>query len=205
MSLNRTVRLTMPLLVVAMFGPPGAIIAFPFQPRPATIKSSRPPAAIPSPPVHGDARVGDWVSYKTAGPNPQTVKKTITTVRADGVTVREERDDKSPAIEYSVAKEGVPAPKAKAGDPQANVEVVGSGKETLTIDGKRYECAWRKTRITFPVTKGKKDDPVVITRTRWVSKDMPLDGEVRSEIEMGGHTVRWELSGFDRGPEEKKP
>jgi hypothetical protein len=81
-----------------------------------------------------------------------TVKKTITAVRADGVTVREERDDKSPAIEYSLAKEGAPTPKgknesAKGGHLTTKVEVIGSGKETLAIGDKKYECDWRKTQI----------------------------------------------------------
>jgi hypothetical protein len=214
MSFRGSHRLTILLFVTAMCGSSGLATAFPFPHKSPPPKSSRPPAAIPGPPVHADARVGDWVAYKSTGQDPVTVKKTITAVRADGVTVQEEHDDKSPAIEYSLAKEGVPAPKgkndgAKGGEPTTKVEVIGSGKETLAIGDKKYECEWRKTRITFPATKGKKDDPVVIVRTRWVSKDVPLNGEVKSEIEIGGHTARWELAGWGRGPESppagKKP
>jgi hypothetical protein len=120
-------------------------------------------------------------------------------VRADAITIREERDNKSPPIEYSLRKDGAPEPKDKAGDGAAKVEVLSSGTEALTIGGKQHACEWRKTRITFPLPKDKKGDPVVITRIRWASKDVPLTGEVRLEVEMDGTTVRWDLTGFGRG------
>src|SRR4051812_4628411 len=41
--------------------------------------------------------------------------------------------------------------------------------------------------------------PIVILRKKWICKDVPLDGEVRSEIEMAGHKVGWEMTGFGRG------
>jgi hypothetical protein len=195
MSLSGSHRLTILLFVTAVCGSSGVATAFPFPHKP-----SRAPALTPGPPVHADARVGDWVAYKSTGQDPVTVKKTITAVRADAVTVREERDDKSPPIEYSLAKEGVPVPKSKDGENAAKVELAGSGKETLTTCDKKHECEWRKTRITFPATKDKKDDPIVIVRTRWASKDVPLNGEAKTQVEIGGHSARWELAGWGRGP-----
>ena len=41
--------------------------------------------------------------------------------------------------------------------------------------------------------------PVDLVRKRWVSKEVPLDGEVKAQIDFSGHTVGWELTGFGRG------
>jgi hypothetical protein len=67
MSLPGSHRLTILLFVTAMRESAGVAAAFPFPHKPPTPKSSRPPAAIPGPPVHADARVGDWFAYKSTG------------------------------------------------------------------------------------------------------------------------------------------
>jgi hypothetical protein len=71
----------------------------------------------------------------------------------------------------------------------------------LTIGGAKYECRWTKTKVTIPgkVSLTRYAEPVEIVRTRWACPKVPVAGEVRTTVEVGGHTVTWELTGHGRG------
>jgi L-fucose mutarotase/ribose pyranase (RbsD/FucU family) len=64
------------------------------------------------------------------------------------------------------------------GDSDAKVTTLGEGDETVTVDGKSYKCHWVKVKVvaTKPVA-------VESTTKAWSSKDVPLSGMVKMEIE----------------------
>jgi hypothetical protein len=128
------------------------------------------------------AKVGDFVTYKT------TIKG-----QKDGSTIRQtvlEVTDKEVTIEVVASFGGkeFPASKTKIDlsqpyDPAAmakgkvEVKTLDSGKETLTIGDKKYDCTWTKTKVTTKV--GDKD--FTSEAKTWVCKDVPLNGVVKVE------------------------
>jgi hypothetical protein len=153
-----------------------------------------------------DARVGDWVSYNTgAGATASTIKHTVTAKTADEVTIKYEMafgGMSQPPTEVKInLKEPFDPNKQNAPDVTTTVEKQGSGKETLTIGGKKYDCDWEKTKMTH-TQKAAAGTPaqtmVVVTKT-WTCKDVPLGGVVKTEMEMLGQTTVTELTGSGRG------
>jgi hypothetical protein len=81
------------------------------------------------------------------------------------------------------------------------VETLGTGQEALAVGGQRYECTWVKNRVTHATRPTAKAPPTasVVVAKKWTSKDVPLSGLVKSEIEVAGQTTVTELTGFGRG------
>lgn len=169
--------------IVAIWSANGVAFGFP-------ILSLLPPPTGP----YAGARPGDWVSYKSTTADT-TTKRTVTSRTAFSITIRYEGDGKSAPVDHRIEFTG---PKTKD---DAIVKVVGAGKETLTIAGKKYDCEWTATKITYPgqASLTAPTAPIVILRKKWVCKDVPLDGEIKCEVEMDGHKVGWEMTGFGRG------
>jgi hypothetical protein len=149
------------------------------------------------PPLTGPyatAGAGDWVSFKSTTADT-TTKRTIVRRTAFSITIRYEGDLKSPPVDRTIEFTG---PKPKDG---GTVEVLDTGKESLTMGGKNYESEWTKTKITYPgqASLTAPRAPIVILRKKWLCKDVPLDGEIKCEVEMDGHTIGWKMTGFGRG------
>jgi hypothetical protein len=188
-------RLPLVLAAAVLALLPAAAAALPWPPR--------------QPPVGGlvanaDARVGDWVSHRAAGPDGVTRRQTVVTRGAGWVTVREEYPGSEvPPVEYTVrmAGAGPAVAAAMAADDGPVVEVLATGRETPTVGGVKYECEWTKTKVTIPgrASLTRYVEPVEVTRTRWVCKDVPGAGAGRTEVRLDGHTSRWEVTGHGRG------
>jgi hypothetical protein len=153
-----------------------------------------PTAGLPSPTLiqYGGARVGDWATYRSRAAAGETMRRTVSGRTADAVTVRTERST-GPAVEATVGLTGPPARVSKL----LKEEVLGSGRETLTVGGVKYACAWQKTRIS--AADGGTEPPTPIVVTIWTCKDVPVGGSVKWEVEQAGRTETWELTGCGRG------
>jgi acetyl esterase/lipase len=137
------------------------------------------------------AKVGDWIEHKTG---TVVMRHTVTARTEDSVTLRIDQTVDGKKSEPIEQKFDLKAPPPKP-DPNTKMEKVDSGKETLTVDGKKYECEWVKTKTT--ITMGEKS--MAFMSKGWVCKDLPLSGVVRIEFEAGGVTGLTELTGFGRG------
>lgn len=155
------------------------------------------PAKVENP--YRDAKVGDWVEWKSGD---VVVRHTVTARTEAKLTLRIDQTvggKKGPPVEQVIDLKG-PYPPAAAKDPEDEtrtvVEKLGSGKETLTIGGTKYDCEWTKSRTTITFKGGKE---FVSVSTVWHCKDVPLGGAVRTESVVNGQTHVTELSGFERG------
>jgi len=165
--------------------------------------------AKPEEGVYASAKVGDWVSYKTkiAENNEITSKQSIT-----------KRDGRVLTLQVEQTVPGLPASKTetkiildKSGNQiveksdkfevKSEVEKLGSGKETLTIDGKAYECAWDKSKHTTTVAATENTPEFKSTSVIkvWRSKEVPLGGVVKTESETNGMTIVMILTGCGKG------
>jgi hypothetical protein len=137
------------------------------------------------------ARVGDWTVYKLVAKgkeNEVLMSQKLTLIA---------RDDKEATVEVIRVFVGTELPPttfkvdlSKPYDPvqqpinpdpakvDLKIEQLDAGKETLQIGDKKYECTWRKVKLT-----GKQKDKDVSTEAKvWVSKDAPLTGLVRVDF-----------------------
>jgi len=156
-------------------------------------------AADPTENMYRTAKTGDWIEWKT---NDVVMRQTVTAKTDATLTLRIEQTidgKKGPPLDQFIDLKG-PFPPVRKAEPKdetkTDVEELGTGKETLTVGGKTYDCTWakRKTTITFKggitfvsVTKG------------WNCPDVPLGGAVRMETEIQGKTSVTEMTGSGRG------
>jgi len=151
-----------------------------------------------------ECKQGDWIEAKAS--NGVIIKHTVTVKTKDEVRIKIEQKVpglKSEPIEFIVdlTIPYPPPPKVKKKlDYTTTQEKLESGKETLTIGDKTYECEWDKTRHTIITTFEDKETKTVTTAKVWRCKDVPLSWPVRSETEFeGGAKSVMELTGYGRG------
>src|SRR5262245_37365354 len=152
-----------------------------------------------------NAKKGDWVSYKTKAQfgdfkSEGTMKQTVT-----------DKDDKSVTLKIATNFMGMDLPAqeqkidlTKPFDPsssavpggKAKVEKMESGKETIEVDGKKYECEWVKSKVTVEANGMKIESESKV----WMSKQAPLSGMVKmeSKLQQGSMTVELSGSGGDK-------
>jgi hypothetical protein len=141
------------------------------------------------------AKVGDWVSYsmtndmrgmKTSSAIKQTVKakdeKELTLlIEMDTAGQKYSQEAKIPLDKPYDPTAGV------AKMPQAKMETLGEGDETITVGGKQYACHWVQIRATM-------ESGTVSTSKVWNCPDVPLGGTVKMEramdITTGGTTMK---------------
>ena len=149
------------------------------------------------------AKVGDWVEFKqatqmAAGNMEATMKQTVTA-----------KDEKTVTLKMEVSANGMKPPPQevkieldKPYDPtqtpeNAKIEKLKEGDETITAGGKEYKCHWVQSKVTVD-HEGTKFE----TESKsWISKDAPLGGLVKMEMEikaMGTKTLM-ELTGSGKG------
>jgi hypothetical protein len=147
------------------------------------------------------AKKGDWATYKTS--------TSFGAFKADGTMkqVVTAKDDKSLTLKISITSMGMelpaqehkidltkpfdPSAAAVPGAGNAKVEKLGSGKETLEIGGKKYECEWVKNKMTIDANGMK-----IETETKvWTSKSVPLGGLVKMESKLAQGSSTMELTG----------
>jgi hypothetical protein len=171
-------------------------------------KNETPPGRSGDKPVENFlrlARVGDWVSYKSNGATPSTFKQTVVAKTADEITLRSEikvGDMDQPATEVKVSlKEPFDPDKPSSTNVKTTIERLGSGEETLAVGGQRFACTWVRNRVTQTITHPSNATTTtsVSAARKWTSKDVPLSGLVKSEVEVAGQTTVTELTGFGRG------
>ena len=147
------------------------------------------------------AKKGDWVSYKTSTDfggfkSDSTVKQVVTA-----------KDDKSVTLKISVTAMGTEFPPqehkidlTKPFDPStvgapgaanAKVEKLDSGKETIEVAGKKYECEWVKKKMTIDANGMKIESESKV----WTSKSAPLGGMVKMETKLAQGSTTMELTG----------
>lgn len=151
-----------------------------------------------------DCKLGDWIEAK--GHNGVIMKHSVVAKSDESLTIKIDQTIpgiESKPIEYKVdLSKPYPPPREKSDDFEytSTQEKLDSGKETLTIGGKKYECEWEKTKHTT-VTKfqGKEMKSVTVTKS-WRCKDVPLGWPVRTESELeGGIKSSMEIVDYGHG------
>lgn len=161
----------------------------------------------PEPNIYVEAKVGDWVEFKSINVAKETVlnKQTVIAKSDEDATIKLETSingKASPPFEYKASLKPRPDPK---NDPTIMQDVktetvkLDSGKETLTLGGKTYDCEWEKYKHTLTYKVKGKDKKSETISKRWACKDVPLGGTVRVESESDGKSTVTELVGFGRG------
>src|SRR5262249_20826735 len=100
-------------------------------------------------------KVGDWVSYKMSaggGLGDFTLKRTATARDARDATLKVEAkfgEKEMPGREQKVPLKDLLDPAktmqmARKAGVKADVKKLESGKEEITVDGKKYKCEWQK-------------------------------------------------------------
>lgn len=153
-----------------------------------------------------ECKLGDWVSAKS--PNGVVMKHSVVAKSDDSLTIRIEQTVDGKAgepIEYQVdLRIAYPPPMKKEETPNfkytSTQEKVDSGKETLTIGDKQYECTWEKTKHTTVTEFDGNVTKTVMVVKNWRCKDVPLGWPVRTETDLeNGTKMTTELTGFGRG------
>jgi hypothetical protein len=152
------------------------------------------------------AKKGQWISYHLDISINKVEQKGAVKLQVTDVT------DKSATIEITSSVNGEPIPSAKRtidfdkpydvlsvssfpAGPDTKIEKKESGKETLEIDGKKYECEW--TRYTMSSAK---DANTKADIKLWISKDVPLHGMAKMEIDAsnGSDKVKMVIDKFGK-------
>ena len=149
-----------------------------------------------------DCKLGDWVEAKSS--NGVVTKHTVVVKTADElrITIDQTVPGMKPTpIEFIVdLTVAFPPPSKEKAAYTTKAEKLESGKETLTVNGKAYECEWDRTKHTTTVEFDGKETAYVSTVKVWRCPDVPLNWPVRSETELeGGAKVTFELTGCGRG------
>ncbi len=151
------------------------------------------------------AKKGDWVSYKTTGKfgdfkSEGTTKQTVTEKDEKFVTIKVAtnsmgRDLPATEMKIDLTKPFNPSSSAfpRGG---AKIEKLDSGKETIEVGGKKYECEWVKSKVTVEANGMKIESESKV----WMSKSAPLSGMVRMETKLPQGSMTMELtdSGGDK-------
>jgi hypothetical protein len=141
------------------------------------------------------AKVGDYTVMKmespqvkmttrqeisAVDPDKSVTLKITTTINGMAPSTTEQKIDLTKKFDPT-GKESMPK--------DAKLEELGTGKETVKLGDKSYECEWRKMKIT--VKAGGMD---IVTETKvWTSKAVPLNGFVKMENTAFGQTTTMEL------------
>jgi len=151
-----------------------------------------------------NAKVGDTATYKTTitHDNTQhttsfTLKKTITAVTSDTVTVQIEgiSPDGKPVknlMKYDLKKKYDRT--EIFGGPDGERIKLGEGNEKITIAGRAFDCKWISIQATNSVS-GKK---VITTGRLWYSTESPFEGLVKRESDLLGVKTLDELVSFGK-------
>ena len=146
------------------------------------------------------AKVGDWISYKsfTKGfPIEITTKQTVVAATEKEITIEmvstvDKKEGKPTKMVIDLTKPYDTA--ANTGAAKVEVKKLDSGKETITINDKKYECTWIKNKATIKV-----GDKEFTSETKaWICKDVPLNGVVRTEIISDLSNTIMEMTDFGR-------
>lgn len=146
------------------------------------------------------AKVGDWIEYKVTD-----VKSGKTFESRFKLTVKEKyenevvfaRDEHYDGRDMPQGEEHIELNKAyrQDGDGESfQYEIKATKDDKVTVGGKEYACKLVEMKIT---TSGLDTDE--ITRKVWISKDVPLDGIVKSVTNYGKNTKTRELLGCGKG------
>lgn len=139
------------------------------------------------------AKVGDWVEYKMANKVggfavDTTQKKTVVKVSDTEVTLELETNGAKIPITIKLDQKYDPTAAMK----DAKVTKTGEGAEKLDAAGKSVDTKWTSTEV---VTNN-----MTIKSKVWMSTDVPLDGIVKMESDMGGNgKMLMELTGYGSG------
>jgi outer membrane cobalamin receptor len=151
-----------------------------------------------------NAKVGDWVEYKTTGMGFESKTKMIITVKDDKeVTYEITATFTANGVEMTapVQKQTVDLTKdysviaaKNEKDKGLKIEKVDEGKEKLKIGDKEYDTTWTKTKATATFN----GVTTVSEYKTWMCKDVPLNGMVRMDTTIGTFTSKLELTGSGR-------
>lgn len=139
-----------------------------------------------------DVKDGDWVEYNyksaqdsTALSNIKTSKKwwtvshrTETHVRVDFELIAFGARRRGGSHMFSLSKPFEPTLKD---NPSAQVKVLSEGNETLTMNGKKYNCQWRLREIYVPLDKDSVIPEYKCKSRIWVCPEVPVGGIVKME------------------------
>jgi preprotein translocase subunit YajC len=151
-----------------------------------------------------ECKLGDWVETKGGVKKEVVSRNSVSAKTDDSLTLKIEQtiDGKSsPPIEYKVDLTiPFPPPMKPRTDYTSKQEKLDSGKETLTINGKTYECEWVKTKTTIVTKFEEKETTHISTSKVWSCKDVPLGFPVKVETEFeDGSKSGSEIVDYGRG------
>ncbi len=136
------------------------------------------------------AKVGDWARHRIVDEtikikdNPGTImKQTVVSRNSTSVEVHTQatkggEDSQTIKSTIDLTKPYDISTMSLGTKNKVKVEKLGTGKEVLTIEGKKYDCDWVSAKITMEY-----DNKNVILESKiWTNKEVPLNGMVRAEI-----------------------
>lgn len=146
--------------------------------------------------------VGDWVEYKSTNAFKEIVlsKQTVLAKTENEITMKIEQSINGKAgapIETKINLKLPIDPSTLAKDVKTETETLGSGKETIKVGDKTYDCEWERKKTTFTYKDPKIPKTEIISK-RWSSKDLPFGGTVKVETTVGEITTVTELNGYGK-------
>jgi hypothetical protein len=143
------------------------------------------------------AKVGDWVAYSiTTMGQAQTMKQTVKAKDEKEITLIIEMEVMGQKVKQETKIPlDQPYDPVKAGSqPDAKVEKVADGKETVTVAGKEYACQWYQVKMSMKAPTG----DMAGTGKSWICPDVPLSGLVKSEQDVefnaGGQPMKMHMT-----------
>jgi hypothetical protein len=152
-----------------------------------------------------NARAGDWVVYKAVmkGETLMFQKMTVTAKDDKEATVEVVRTvfgTKLPGETFKVDLSKAYDPALQPINPDPNnidlkIEQLDTGKETIKLGDKKYDCTWRKVKLT-----GSSMGVGINAECKvWVSKDAPMLGLVKLDYKAKEGEATMTLEDHGRG------
>jgi len=146
------------------------------------------------------AKVGDWIEYKItnekSGRTFSSKFKFFVKEKYENeiVFLRDEFYD-GRQMPQGEEKYDLSKPYRQEGDGESwHYEIKAEKEEKVTVGGKEYACKMKELTIT-----GSAPDAPPMTRKVWISKDVPLDGIVKSVTHVGKDVTTRELLSCGKG------
>lgn len=146
------------------------------------------------------AKVGEWIEFVTTSATmgakmDMKIKQTVVAKDDVSVTLRTVTTmmGREQPPQDSKIMLNQPYQPYTQGFSDAVVTPLGEGNETITVEGKSYNCRWAKVKVVATTPAA-----VESTSKVWSSKDVPVSGLVKMESQsvmtVGGNTMNTSMT-----------
>ena len=145
------------------------------------------------------ADVGDWMEWKMSMMGQEATTKQTVKAKDDTsvtLTVETKMMGQTQTQEHKIDLTKPFDPNKPQQDiPNAKVEIVEKGNETIKVGDKEYKCNWTKVKVTMDV----QGNTIESNAKTYVCPDVPLGGMVKVETEAMGMKTSMEMTGHGKG------